>query len=301
MIDRDCMEKILVIGASGLLGNAMMREYSQNYEVHGTYKSHNVDRKNMHQLDVLQKAAVGSLLERLKPDLVIDTHGITSVDYCETNKEEATMINVEGTRNIADSVKLAGCRLVYISTDGVFDGEKKTPYVEEDKPNPVNHYGVTKLMAERIVAQQERHVIARTSTLFGRGGTRKTPTFVGWVISQLSENQEIQVVTDQHHNPTYVDYLAQVIGKLFEKNANGVFHTAGGTTISRFDLALKIADTFELDSNLIKPITTSELKQKARRPLRLGLDISKAERATSIKGMSIDEELRQFKNAPSNA
>lgn len=289
------MGKILIIGASGLLGSRMTEVYQSNYEVYGTYKEHGSLSKNHYKLDAIQRNEVSNLIGKLKPDLIIDTHGLTSLDYCEANKEEAWKINVEGTRNIAESAKSTGSKYIFISTDAVFNGEKTSLYTENDVPDPINYYGITKASAEKVVISlDDDFIIARTSTLFGKGGHRQLKSFTNWVIEQLRNKQKISVATDQYNNPTYTDNLCQFVQKLYEKDARGIFHTAGKDTISRFEFANKIADTFDLDKNLILSTTTAELKLKARRALQLGLDISKAEKETAIRGMGIREALDAF-------
>lgn len=290
------MEKILIIGGSGLLGSSMVEVYSRNYQVFSTYNEHQITSQNAYKLDVTQKSETTRLLEKLKPDFVIDTHGLTSVVYCEEHKEEGVRINVEGTRNIAEAAKASGCKYLFVSTDGIFDGKKETPYIETDTPNPVNYYGVTKMMAEEVVESLDMdYIIARTSILFGKGGSRQSRSFTNWVIEQLRNKKSIDVVTDQYNNPTYTKNLAELIGRLYEKDVNGIFHTAGKDTLTRFDFANKIAEVFDLDKNLILPTTTAKLGQ-VNKPLMTGLDISKVEKATSITGMRIDEALTAFKN-----
>jgi dTDP-4-dehydrorhamnose reductase len=292
------MERILIVGASGLLGNRMMDLWASGNEVSGTYGRHRVDYKNAYNLDVTQEDAVARLMEKISPDLIVDTHGISSIDYCESHKEEASRINVDGTRIIAENAKSSGAKYVFVSTDGVFDGEKKGPYTESDEPHPLNQYGMTKLLAERAVeAISPDHMIIRTSTLFGKGGFRDPPSFASWVTAQLGSRQRIDVVTDQYSNPTYTDNLCDFIMKLHERDATGVFHVAGKDTLSRFEFANKIAEVFGLEKGLINPITTAALGQRAKKPLRVGLDISKAESASAMKGIGIDQALDEFRDS----
>lgn len=292
------MKRILIIGASGLLGNRMMNLWANDYSISGTYNRHKIDSQNAYSLNVLQKGAVSRMAKRIKPDLIVDTHGISSVDYCESHKEEASRINVEGTKNIAEAAKDSGSKYVFLSTDGIFDGRKTGPYSESDEPHPLNHYGVTKLLAERAIESIDLdHMIVRTSTLFGKGGSRQPPSFANWVIEQLGQSRSINVVTDQYSNPTYTDNLCEFILKLYERDTTGIFHVAGKDTISRFEFANRIADVFELDKSLIAPVTTEALGQRVKKPLRIGLDISKAEKAASIKGIGIDQALNAFRRA----
>ncbi len=292
------MRRVIVVGASGLLGGRMRDVYGADYEVFGTYNSRGAETDSLRMLDVTRGADVARLVGELSPDVIIDAHGLTSIDYCEANKEEATRINVDGTRNIAESAKECGATVVFISTDAVFDGMKGSPYTEEDATHPLNHYGATKAMAERAVASSGAdYIIARTSVLFGKGIARKPPTFTTWAIEQLGQGRSITVVTDQYNNPTYIDSLAEFVRRLWERGERGIFHTAGRETISRFDFAKRIAAEFGFDGDLVLPITTAELKQSVTRALWLGLDISKAEKAASMKGLMIDKALAEFRRA----
>ncbi|MCJ7443012.1 MAG: SDR family oxidoreductase, partial [Methanotrichaceae archaeon] len=160
------MRELFVTGASGLLGSRMVEPAKHNYEVislHNTRPLHS----NSLRLDITNLSEVLSLFKKLKPHMVIHTASETNVDKCETQKEQAWRINVEGTRNIAFACSKVGAKLVYISTDYVFDGEKGL-YKEEDKPNPISHYGITKLEGENQVIQNcNDHIILRTSVIYG--------------------------------------------------------------------------------------------------------------------------------------
>jgi dTDP-4-dehydrorhamnose reductase len=156
--------------------------------------------------------------------------------------------------------------LVQISTDYVFDGEYGN-YRESDPPNPRGNYARSKLAAENIIrAGNVEHLIARTQVLFGTG-QRVRPNFATWVIEQLRQGKKINVVTDQIGCPTYAPDLAEGIYRLLQNQAYGIFHISGADCLSRFDFAVKIARIFNLDEELIIPITTEVLRQKAPRPM----------------------------------
>ena len=131
------MEKLLLIGASGFLGNKIYQLAEDRHEVYGTYNSHKPKLKNMLRLDVTEKSYVSELMRDIRPDLVIDTHALSNVDYCELHPEDAWKINVEGTKNVAESCKINGCKYIFVSTDYVYDGYKTTNYSEKDKPHPL--------------------------------------------------------------------------------------------------------------------------------------------------------------------
>ncbi|MCK4482941.1 SDR family oxidoreductase, partial [Candidatus Bathyarchaeota archaeon] len=160
------MERLLITGASGLLGSEIVQLARKDYEV---IPSHNTKlfHSDSLRLDITDQKQVSSLFRQLKPDTVIHTAAETSVDRCEIQKELASKINVEGTGNVAVTCSKINAKIVYISTDYIFDGEKRF-YTEEDTPNPINHYGITKLKGERQVKKFcKNYVILRTSVLYG--------------------------------------------------------------------------------------------------------------------------------------
>jgi dTDP-4-dehydrorhamnose reductase len=288
------MKRVLIVGASGLLGAKLCEIASGKYEVFGTYHSHEMKGKNFFRLDVTKRKEIFNLFERVKSNVVFDFHSITDVDYCELHPEEAWMVNVDGTKNIAEACKTFGAKMVFISSDYVFDG-RKSSYSEKDKPNPVNFYGKTKAIAEKVVEfLVPDFIIARTAVLYGLGGYGKKP-FPLWVLENLKEGKEIKVVIDQFNNPTLADNLAEILLKLYEKDVSGLFHVVGKDNISRYEFAIKVAEVFNLNKNLIKPIATPELRQAALRPRKLELSTKKLQRVLGIVPVEIEEGLKILK------
>ncbi len=294
------MERLLVIGSSGLLGQRLMELGKDRYEVSGTYNEHSSEDKRSVRLDVTKKENVTSVVQKFKPDVIIDTHHLPSVDYCETHPDEAWRINVEGTKNVAEVAGTYSCKYVFISTDNVYDGEKTKQYNEKDKTHPINYYGKTKLIAERVIETLDNDfIIARTSVLFGphKGNIVSKLPFPTWLVQELRHKREVRVVGDQYNNPTHTDSLCEFLFTLLEREKSGVFNVTGNENLNRYDFSLKIADIFGLNKNLIKQITSAELNQPAKRPKKLSLDISKAQRATGIKGLSVEESLKMLKGS----
>lgn len=284
----------MIIGASGLLGNSVLRLGRDRYELFGTYNSHIIKGDTFFRLDVRDRRNVFKIVEKVRPSLVIDTHALNNVDYCETHPEEAWNINVDGTRNAAEASKIAGAKYVFISTDYVFDG-KKMSYNEKDKPKPLNYYAKSKLAAEMILEALDINcIIARTAVLYGNGGEGKKP-FVLWLVENLKKKQKVNIVSDQHNNPTFVDNLAEIIFRLCEIDARGLFHVTGKECVSRYNFSISIAGMFGLDKSLIKPITTPELNQVAKRPEKVNMSTNKAERVSGINTLNVDEGLKLLK------
>ncbi len=293
------MDKVLVIGASGLLGHKAMLLGSKKYKMYGTYNAHKTDGKNMFRLDVTKKESVQRLIEKIKPDLVIDTHTLPNVDYCEEHPDEAWDVNVNGIRNAAEATRSLGAKFVYISTAFVFDGTKRE-YFETDAPNPVNCFGQTKLMGEALLtALDVNHIIVRTSMLYGFGGTGKV-SFIPWIINKLMAKEKIDVISDQFLNPTLVDKLVETIFKLYELDSSGIFHVTDKECMSKYEMSVAAARVFGLDHKLIIPITSAKMAMVAKRPKRISMNSSKVEMETGIKMLKVADGLKIFKNQMMN-
>lgn len=277
--------RVLITGSSGRLGFKLVKYCTRYFEVIPTHMNEKLYKDSI-KLDICSKEALQPIF-KIRPDVVIHTAAMTNVDACEVDKEAAWLVNVEGTKNLAEAVEKLGSKLVFVSTDYVFDG-KKGMYRETDKPNPINYYGKTKLEAEKIVERTcKDFIIVRSSVLYGSHPSKLN--FVSWLIQELKSGKNVNVVTDQFVSPTLTDNLAEMIIELVKREENGIFHAAGRERTSRFDLAMRVAEIFDLDKTLIKPITSDELSWKARRPKDSSLDVSKISKI--IKPLNIEEGL----------
>jgi dTDP-4-dehydrorhamnose reductase len=297
--------KILVVGGGGQLGSRIIAQYKQRtLEVYSTYMSRPpaLDPAHRYLLDKTEAAAIDKLVGEITPDVVIDTAALHNVDYCETHRAEAWRVNVDGTRNLALACKRFGAKIVFISTDYVFDG-KKGNYNEEHTPNPLNYYGLTKLEGEKAVAEScEDHMIARSSVIYSwipmqqsvTSTSAKPLNFAAWAVQKLSRGEPIKIVDDQYNSPTLADSLAEALIKAIDKDLRGLYHIAGKTRLSRFQFTLKLAEHMGFNKDLITPIKTSELRQLAQRPMDSSLDVGKAERDIGISLPTIDEALEIF-------
>jgi dTDP-4-dehydrorhamnose reductase len=281
--------RILVTGASGLLGQALMRKLSEaGFKTFGIYYEEKRYR-NLKKVDIRNAKKLLSVAKTFKPDAVIHTAALTNVDLCEKDKKLAYTVNADGTRNVAFIASKFDAKMIYISTDYVFDGERGL-YKEEDIPNPINYYGFTKYLGEEIVKSLcSDFIIARTSVLYGY----EKENFVLWVVKKLENNEKIKVITDQFNSPTLNEDLAEQLIKLIEKDFKGVIHTAGRERISRYDFALKIAKVFNLDATNIQACLSSELEWLAKRPRDVSLSVNKIKRYK--KPLNILEGLRTLR------
>ncbi|MCB0748315.1 MAG: SDR family oxidoreductase, partial [Ignavibacteriae bacterium] len=226
----------------------------------------------------------------------------TNVDKCESEKELAWNINVNGVEYLAKYSVPSNAHLIHISTDYVFDG-LAGPYSENDLPNPISYYGRSKLAGENVIKKFDiKSTILRTNVLFGPTKFGR-PDFVKWVFNSLSENKNIRIVTDQINNPTYIEDLAQAIITICDSEKTGLFNIGGAELLNRFEFTKEIAEYFNLDFNLVEPIITADLNQPAPRPLNSGLINLKAETELNYKPRSLKEcfgLIKQFwENNPS--
>lgn len=243
--------KVVLTGASGMLGHDLGLAFG-DAEVVGFSSS---------SLDVTRLDDVVREIRDAAPNVVIHAAAFTDVDRCESEAERAYLVNGIGTRNVVMACEEVGSPVIYISTDYVFDGKKRSPYNEWDDVNPVNNYGLSKLMGERFVSTlTNRFYIVRTSWLYGREGRN----FVDTVIRLLSERDRIEVVNDQIGCPTYTVDLARKIRELSGKGY-GIYHITNSGSCSWFDLAVAIAAKKGIRKDIV-PVTSDHFKRPAGRP-----------------------------------
>ena len=296
--------RYLIIGGGGQLGSKILNRALRGHEIYATYltRKPTIEEDRAIKLDKTNEKAVNNIMKKLTPDVIIDTAALHSVDYCETNKEEAKKVNVIGTKNVAEACKKNGAKMVFISTDYVFDGEKGN-YTEDDPTNPINYYGTSKLEAETIVKNVcEDHIIARPSVIYSwipsnqtQSSSGKPLNFAMWLSQKLERGEPVNIVSDQYSSPTLADNLADTLLVMCEKNITGLYHVAGGTRLNRYEFSVKIAEKMGYDQTFINPIETSQLKQKARRPMDSSLRVEKIEKTLNIKIPTIDEALDIFR------
>jgi dTDP-4-dehydrorhamnose reductase len=286
-------KRILVVGANGLLGQRLIAFYGskENVELLGC----SIEDKPYFNLvpylrcDVTSREDVKKVIFDFYPDVVINAAGFTNVDLSETERGTAWKINVKGVEYLAEACRTIDAKIIHISTDYIFNG-LNGPYDENAKADPLGYYGRTKLASENALKiGAVIYSVIRTNVLYGIANSR--PDFVRWVINSLSDKNQIRVVHDQINNPTFVEDLVQAINKIIEFDKYSLYNIGGKDFISRFEFAMLIAEYFNLDKNLIKPIITEELKQPAKRPLKSGLITIKAETELGYKPHSIIEAL----------
>jgi dTDP-4-dehydrorhamnose reductase len=225
-------------------------------------------------LDITDRSSLDAALDEHRPDLVIHTAAEADVDACEREPARAEAINTRATADLAAGCRRLGARMVYVSTDYVFDGTSG-PYDEAAAPNPVNVYARTKLQGEQAVrAALDDAVIARTAVLFGYSpGVRQNLAL--WLLDRLARGEPAPAATDQVGNPTLVDNLAAMLVALAFSARRGIYHTAGASSVSRYRFCQEAAEVFGYDPALVTPIVSAGIPRPARRPLDVSLNVEK--------------------------
>jgi dTDP-4-dehydrorhamnose reductase len=245
--------RVLVTGARGMLGSDMCDVLGTDYEV-APY--------DIEDFDIVNADATLKAVREVSPQVILHLAAFTDVEACEGDKLQPMAVNSVGTRNVATAASEVGAYLVYISTDYVFDGTKGEPYVETDVPNPVNHYGLTKLRGEQHVQDlAPRYLIIRTSWLFGPNGKN----FVDTMLGRAAGGGTLEVVSDQQGSPTYTMDLARGIRQAFERDVEGFLHMTSSGITTWFDLALYAVDLAGIKAE-IRPVASTEYPTRAQRP-----------------------------------
>jgi len=267
------MNHCLVIGASGLIGEHLINSLTATGESPiATYRTNSIPSAK--QLDICHFPQVIDFLERFQPKIVFLPAALTNVDYCEINQELSYMTNVIGVKNVVEASNAVGARLIYFSTDYIFDGVSG-PYDEDSVANPISEYGRQKLLAEHHIGLASfNYLIIRTTVVYG--WERQGKNFVYRLVKSLSEGTPVKVPVDQIGTPTYAPDLAQGAIKFSKTDLLGVINIAGADCINRYEFALEVARIFNMPQNLIVPVATKELNQLAKRPLLAGLKTEKA-------------------------
>lgn len=286
-----------------MLGQKLVKLFleQKDYEIHalsrGVNRLHNTKGYQYHEMDLLDKTSVLTVLRQIAPDIIIHTAAMTNVDACELQQEECDQMNIEVVAHLMDYVKPNDVYFVHLSTDFIFNGEKGTIYKEEDTPNPVNHYGQSKLDSEElIISAGIRYAILRTILVYGLVDANDRGNIVLWVKNSLESGQDIRVVTDQLRMPTYAEDLAEACWLAVKAEAQGVYNVSSNELMSIYEIALAVADVFDLDKKLIHPVETSALSLPAKRPLSTGFDLNKSIREINLPSYSFKERLQVFKD-----
>jgi len=291
---------VFITAGSGLLGKALIETCPNEFKLSATYFPNKPDSfpesVNFFELNITNKDKVLKCIRKIKPDVIIHTAAIGSVDFCEKNKDISWVTNVDGTKNIIEAAKECNSKIIYISSNAVFDGSNP-PYKEEDEINPISYYGETKVICERLVKNSElKSVIIRAILMYGWNNSLERQNMVTWILDSISKGVPLKIVNDIYSNPLLSLNCADAIWAVVKKEKTGIFHVAGSDCVSRYDFALKIAKIFNLDKSMLAPVPNSYFTEIAPRPRNTCLCTDKMERELKIKSIGIEEGLKILKN-----
>lgn len=288
--------KVMITGANGFLGQHLCRHLGGFYEIHATGKgAGRIPFKHINYLaaDVSDSIGLSTIIEAVRPEVIIHAAAMSKPDECEQNKEQCDKINITGTLNVISAAAQPELKphIIYISSDFVL-GEGG-PHDETAVPAPLNYYGESKLRAEQLVMQSGLfYTIVRPVFMYGATWEGMRPTFLHWVKQSLETGKQIKVVSDQQRTPTYVTDICKGIKAIIEKRAGGLFHLAGKDRLSPYDMAVKLAVLSSHDHLLIEPVTAETFKEPVQRVKEGGLIISKAKKDLDYDPVYFDEGLR---------
>ena len=269
-----------------------MKDLPSSHKVFSCYNKLKPEFGIPTKMDLLNHEIISNVLLEIEPDVVIHLGAMTGVDSCEKEESMAFDINTKATQIIAEQCSILDKFLIYVSTDYVFDGNSSM-YYEDASTNPLSIYGKSKLGGEKMVQEfSSNWCIARTSTPFGIHPTKKS--FPTWIIENVKQKKQVNIVTDQITSPTYVPNLCQMLMEISEKNINGIIHTSGATSISRYKMAELIFEKFNLDKTLLKAVSSDEMNWIAKRPKNSSLNTSLANSVLDKKPQSAEQSLNQF-------
>lgn len=276
-------KSILITGANGLLGQKLVHQILKEgqFEVIPTGLGDSrlpsfLSAAKWLSLDITDKEELEAAFNKLRPDFVINTAAMTNVDVCEKEKQACEELNIRAVINLIEASKSVNSHLLHLSTDFIFDGESG-PYTEEATPNPINHYGWTKMKAEeKIKASKIKWTIIRTVLVYGIANDMSRSNIILWVKDSLEKGKTLQLVNDQFRTPTLAEDLAEGCLLAVKKQAEGIFNISGKDQLTPYDMAIATADFFKLDKSKIKESNSAIFTQEAKRPMKTGFIIHKA-------------------------
>ncbi|SFT13725.1 SDR family oxidoreductase [Sphingobacterium wenxiniae] len=291
---------VLITGANGFLGQKLIEQLVKDPNIHVVATSKRENRNFIREgytyipCDFEDNKAFKNMLEKIRPDRIIHTAAISSVEACESNPEQCQKVNIDTVSVLGNYCREFDKHLVHLSTDFVFDGTEG-PYQETDKPNPCNAYGQSKLDSEQCLeAIGCRNAILRTILVYGINGDVNRSNLVLWAKGQLEQKQPIKVVADQWRMPTFVDDLAIATIQAMKNEAKGIYHISGEEMMTVLEAVQHVADFWNLDRSLISPITAKEIGQDKNRPQTTGFVLGRAKKELGFSPTPFKESLQKI-------
>jgi dTDP-4-dehydrorhamnose reductase len=289
--------KVLITGGSGFLGWNLAKYAADIYDdVSFTYYKHPVTIEGCqgYRLNLQNPQEIGDVVTEVNPEVIIHTAALANADTCETRRSKAHAINVSGTRFIAQCAEDLGARFIYISTDLVFDGQKGH-YTENDRPNPVNYYAETKLLAENVVKEiLSDYLIVRMALMYGNSGEHNS-CFSDWLREGLKQQKSLRLYTDQYRTPLLVmDGIRAIVELLEQSVQNETFHLGGKERLNRYEFGKRFAKLLECSDQYLLPVTMQEVETKAARGGDCSLNSQKIQPLLSFELSDVTSGLREM-------
>lgn len=278
-----------------MLGSNLAHYFKDNYDVLGLYNTHpvEIDGICVQQVDISSAVALTQVIGEFHPDIIIHCASLTDIDYCETSTEKTNVINVLGVRNIVECVQNSNIKIIYISSDSVYEGDVGN-YSESDLINPQNYYGLSKYEGELEALKLANSLILRTN-IFGWNIQAKH-SIAEWILYKLTENTRIDGFKDAYFSSIYTFDLAVILEKAIEKDLIGIYNCGSCDSMSKYEFALLIARLFHLNQNLVNPISIDDHKFKARRGKNLSLNVGKLALDLNCNFPKIHDSVKAFYN-----
>lgn len=287
--------KIYITGIAGMLGYNLYKTLCAKADITGVdIEDVDIPGLTYQKFSLLDNKALRDDLEKEMPDILIHTAAMVNVDGCEENPVAADQMNVVVTRNIAQLCYANNIKMVYISTDAVFDGESEALYAEKDVTNPVNVYGRTKLEGEKEVLKYSQNLVLRTN-IYGLNIQDKY-SFGEWIYYSLKGNCILNMFTDIDFSPIIVNELAEIIYEACSMNLCGVYHACATGCITKYEFAVKLKEIFKIDTGIIRPSVSENANFKAKRSKHMGMSNKKLAEKLGINISTPEESLYKFNN-----
>jgi len=276
-----------------LLGNNLAFYFRDKFNILGLYLSHPVTINGIQtqKADILSGDSLKSIVRKFNPDIIIHCASLTDVDFCEMNREITDMVNVKGTKIVVESITKRNTKLVYISSESVYDGGKGD-FRESDPVDPQNYYGLSKYKGELEVLKKSGALIIRTN-IFGWNIQEKF-SIAERIINELSNKRPVKGFRDAFFSSIYTFDLAEILDKAIDRDLGGIYNCASRTSLSKYEFALHVADCFHLEKELIRPISIDDFDFKAKRGKDLTLNVSKLQNVLNYQFPSIIESIQDF-------
>ncbi len=258
--------RVILTGSTGLFGRAVLATVPPHYRIFPVY-FHNPPLDQVHKfsrIDITKKQALRKFFDETQPDVVIHAASLGNVDYCERNPAEADLVNVSATHYITDLCRGIGSRLIFTSSNAVFDGTSG-PYSEDSPVHPVNHYGQTKVLGERLVLSSPDNSVARFTLMYGWNNSDQRSNAVTWLLDKLRRGEEVKLVHDTYVNPVLNLQAASCVWRIITQNKTGIYHIAGRDRLNRYEFGLKTARVFGFRPALLKPVPSNYFPGLAKR------------------------------------